>query len=169
MADPHIQSQLDSLDKLTVILYRGALTASAAIMLLMVWGSSFAISAMVVAALIAACTVHIYDKRFRWLIVGSGMFASIWLTLDIWPPLALGAALFTFSALAIKEYFCFRLKILTLTPLTLAAFWFCFAFGQEQISIAFGIIGAILLATAAIAKWRMPIHYDIGDKSRYQV
>ncbi len=121
-------------------------------MLLMAWGANFTVSAMVVAALIAASTVHIYDKRFRWLIVGSGMFASIWLTLGIWPPLALGAALFTFSALAIKEYFCFRLRILTLTPLALAGFWFCFVFGQEQISMAFGITGAILLAIAAIAK-----------------
>ncbi|OLQ71196.1 hypothetical protein BIT28_03245 [Photobacterium proteolyticum] len=169
MADPHIQSELDSLDKLTVILYRCALTAAAAILLIISWKTELAIPAIVITALIAASTVHIYDKRFRWLIIGSGMFAAIWLILDIWSPLALGAALFTFSALAIKEYFCFQIKILTLTPLALAGYWFCFVFGLPQISLIFSLVGAVLLAIATIAKWRMPLHYDIGDKSRYQV
>ncbi|MCW8329417.1 DUF2301 domain-containing membrane protein [Photobacterium sp. SDRW27] len=169
MADPHIQSDLDYLDKLTVILYRCALTSSAAFMSVIAWEASFATQAMVIAALIAATTVHIYDKRFRLLIVGSGLFAAVWLMMGLWNPLALGAALFTFSALAIKEYFCFQLKVLMLTPLALAGFWFCQVFGQDQISIAFSMTGSILLAVAAFSKWRMPVHFDIGDKSRYQV
>lgn len=169
MADPHIQSDLDNLDKLTVLLYRCALTFSAAIMSVIAWETDTTISAIVIAALIAGCTVHIYDKRFRLLILGSGLFAAVWLMLGLWNPLALGAALFTFSALAVKEYFCFQLKALVLTPLALAGFWFCHVFGQNQISIAFSMTGAILLAVAAFAKWRMPLHFDIGDKSRYQV
>lgn len=169
MADPHIQSELDSLDRLTVILYRCVLTTSAAIMAVMIWEPNFAVPAIVVTALIAASTVHIYDKRFRLLIMGSGLFAAIWLILGLWSPLALGAALFTFSALAIKEFFCFQIKILKLTPLMLAGFWFSQVFGLEHISIAFSMAGSILLAIAAVAKWRMPIHFDIGDKSRYQV
>ncbi|WP_299013242.1 DUF2301 domain-containing membrane protein [uncultured Photobacterium sp.] len=169
MADPHFQSELDRLDWLTVILYRGALTLSAAIMSIIAWEASFATPALVIAALIAANTVHIYDKRFRLLIVGSSLFSAIWLITGLWNPLALGAALFTFSALAIKEYFCFQLKVLMLTPLALAGFWFCQVFGQSQISIAFSMAGSILLAVAAFSKWRMPIHYDIGDKSRYQI
>ncbi|GAL02979.1 arabinose efflux permease [Photobacterium aphoticum] len=71
MADPHIQSELDALDKLTVILYRSALTASAGIMSIVAWEHQFATVALVIAALLATTTVHIYDKRFRWLILGS--------------------------------------------------------------------------------------------------
>ncbi|MGF1723642.1 DUF2301 domain-containing membrane protein [Photobacterium nomapromontoriensis] len=169
MADPHIQSELDMLDRLTVLLYRSALTASAGIMSIVAWEPHFATTALVITALLATTTVHIYDKRFRWLILGSGLFASVWLLLGLWQPLALGAALFAFSALAIKEYFCFQVKALLLTPVALAGFWFCTVFGQDQISIAFSMSGAILLAVAAFAKWRMPLHYDIGDKSRYQI
>ena len=169
MADPHIQSELDSLDKLTVILYRTALTPAAGIMSILAWETEVGTTALVMAAIIATSTVHIYDKRFRWLILGSALFAVTWLLAGLWPPLALGAALFSFSALSIKEYFCFQLKPLLLTPLALAGFWFCFVFNQPQISMAFSMTGAILLAVAAFSKWRMPMHYDIGDKSKYQI
>ncbi|MDX1302802.1 DUF2301 domain-containing membrane protein [Photobacterium sp.] len=169
MADPHIQSDLDGLDKLTVLLYRCALTLSAAAMSIVAWETEFATSALIIAALIASSTVHIYDKRFRWLIQGSGLFAVIWLLTGLWQPLALGAALFTFSALAIKEYFCFQLKVLLMTPVALAGFWFCLIFNEFQIGMVFSMSGAILLAVAAFFKWRMPLHYDIGDKTRYQI
>ncbi|MBC7006519.1 hypothetical protein BIZ37_28595 [Photobacterium sp. BZF1] len=169
MADPHIQSELDTLDKLTVLLYRTALTAAAGIMSIVAWEIEVGTTALVITAILATTTVHIYDKRFRWLILGSALFAVIWLLSGLWTPLALGAALFSFSALAVKEYFCFQLKPLLLTPLALAGFWFCLVFNQAQISIAFSMTGAILLAVAAFSKWRMPMHYDIGDKSKYQI
>ncbi|KMV31575.1 DUF2301 domain-containing membrane protein [Photobacterium swingsii] len=169
MADPHIKSQLDIIDIITVLLYRSALTVAAATLSIIAWEAQTATTALVAAALIASSTVHIYDKRFRWLIQGSGMFAVIWLLAGLWQPLALGAALFAFSALAVKEYFCFQLKVLLATPLVLAGFWFCLVFNQQQISILFSMAGAILLAVAAVAKWRMPLHFDIGDKSRYQI
>ncbi|WP_428457906.1 DUF2301 domain-containing membrane protein [Photobacterium makurazakiensis] len=169
MADPHIQCELDALDKLTVILYRCALSASAVIMALIAWEPNLAGTGLIMAALIATTTVHIYDKRFRWLILGSALFATIWQMTGIWFPLAIGAALFSFSALAIKEYFCFQLKVLLLTPLCLAGFWFCFVLGSTQLSIVFSMASAVLLAIAAFSKWRMPLHYDIGDKTRYQV
>ncbi|MGF1681470.1 DUF2301 domain-containing membrane protein [Photobacterium minamisatsumaniensis] len=169
MADPHIQCELDALDTLTVILYRCALSASAVIIALIAWEPNLAGTGLIMAALIATTTVHIYDKRFRWLILGSALFATIWQMTGFWFPLAIGAALFSFSALAIKEYFCFQLKVLLLTPLCLAGFWFCFVFGSTQLSIAFSMASAVLLAIAAFSKWRMPLHYDIGDKTRYQV
>ncbi|PSW15978.1 hypothetical protein C9J01_02925 [Photobacterium rosenbergii] len=169
MADPHIQSELDSLDKLTVLLYRTALTAAAGIMSIVAWEIEVGTTALVIAAILATTTVHIYDKRFRWLILGSALFAVTWLLSGLWTPLALGAALFSFSALAIKEYFCFQLKPLLLTPIALAGFWFCLVFNQAQISFAFSMTGAILLAVAAFSKWRMPMHYDIGDKTKYQI
>ncbi|PSW20234.1 hypothetical protein C9I98_09270 [Photobacterium sanctipauli] len=169
MADPHIQCELDALDKLTVLLYRSALTVSAGVMSIVAWEPELAGLALIIAALIATTTVHIYDKRFRWLILGSALFATVWHMVGLWHPLAVGAALFSFSALAIKEYFCFQLKILLLTPICLAVFWFAYVFGATQISIAFSMASAILLALAAGAKWKMPMHYDIGDKSRYQI
>ncbi|KLV05363.1 membrane protein [Photobacterium aquae] len=169
MADPHIQCELDFLDKLTVLLYRSALTASAGILSILAWETQAATTALVIAALLATTTVHIYDKRFRWLILGSALFATCWQLMGLWSPLAMGAALFAFSALTIKEYFCFQLKALLVTPVALGGFWFCYVFDQQQISIAFSMTGAILLAVAAFSKWRMPLHYDIGDKSRYQI
>ncbi|KHT65328.1 membrane protein [Photobacterium gaetbulicola] len=169
MADPHIQCDLDLLDKLTVILYRTALSASAVILSILAWEVETGTTALVIAAILATTTVHIYDKRFRWLILGSALFAVTWLLAGLWAPLALGAALFSFSALAIKEYFCFQIKPLLLTPLALAGFWFCLVLNQNQISIAFSMTGAILLAVAAFSKWRMPMHYDIGDKTKYQI
>ncbi|HIF9366016.1 TPA: DUF2301 domain-containing membrane protein [Photobacterium damselae] len=169
MADPHIQCELDGLDKLTVLLYRSSLTFSAGVMSIIAWEFNFGTVAIIIAALLASTTVHIYDKRFRWLIQGAGLFASVWYMTGLWSPLAQGAALFVFSALAVKEYFCFQLKILLVTPLALAGFWFCQVFGQAQISILFSMASAILLAVAAFSKWRMPLHFDIGDKSRYQI
>ncbi|MBY3787956.1 hypothetical protein HPQ32_05810 [Photobacterium carnosum] len=169
MADPHIKCELDILDKLTVILYRSAFTLAAIIMAVIGTEPHTATPFLVIVALLASTTVHIYDKRFRWLIQGAGLFAAIWLISGLWQPLALGAALFVFSALSIKEYFCFRVKILLLTPLILAAFWFCFVFNVMHVAIGFAMVGAALLAFAAFSKWRMPLHFDIGDKSRYQV
>ncbi|WP_305809955.1 hypothetical protein [Photobacterium kishitanii] len=93
----------------------------------------------------ASTTVHIYDKRFRWLIQGAGLFSAIWFMSGLWQPLALGAALFVFSALSIKEYFCFKVKILLLTPVALAGFWFCLVFNVANAAIGLAIVGAALL------------------------
>ena len=169
MADPHIKCDLDILDKLTVILYRSAFTLAAVIMAIIGSETNTATPFLVIVALLASTTVHIYDKRFRWLIQGAGLFAAIWFMAGLWQPLALGAALFVFSALSIKEYFCFKVKALLLTPIILAGFWFCLVFNLISIAIGFAVVGAALLAFAAFSKWRMPLHFDIGDKSRYQV
>ncbi len=169
MADPHIQCELDALDKITVILYRSALSVAALIMAIIGYETVQATPFLVIVALLASTTVHVYDKRFRWLIQGAGLFAAMWLIAGLWQPLALGAALFVFSALAVKEYFCFQIKALLLTPLVLAGFWFCLIFNVQAGVIACAMLGAILLALAAFNKWRMPLHFDIGDKSRYQV
>lgn len=149
MADPQIKCQLDAIDKLTVILYRSAMTAGSGLMSVAAWENDFAATGLIMAALIATTTVHIYDKRFRWLILGSALFA--------------------FSALAVKEYYCFKLKVLLITPLVLAGFWAGLVLSIPQLMIACSMAGAILLAVAAFSKWRMPLHYDIGDKSRYEV
>ncbi|KLV07857.1 MULTISPECIES: DUF2301 domain-containing membrane protein [Photobacterium] len=169
MADPQIQCQLDAIDKLTVILYRSALTAGSGLMSVAAWENDFAATGLIMAALIATTTVHIYDKRFRWLILGSALFATLWQLSGLWAPLGLGAALFAFSALAVKEYYCFKLKVLLITPLVLAGFWAGLVLSIPQLMIACSMAGAILLAVAAFSKWRMPLHYDIGDKSRYEV
>ncbi|SPY30148.1 hypothetical protein [Photobacterium damselae] len=70
MADPHIQCELDGLDKLTVLLYRSSLTFAAGVMSIIAWEFNFGTVAIIIAALLASTTVHIYDKRFRWLIQG---------------------------------------------------------------------------------------------------
>ena len=169
MADPHIKCELDLLDKLTVVLYRSALTIAALIMAIIGYETIQATPFLIIVALLASTTVHIYDKRFRWLIQGAGLFAAIWLIAGLWQPLALGNALFVFSALSVKEYFCFQIKALLLTPIVLAGFWFCLIFNVSAGVIACAMLSAILLGVAAFSKWRMPLHFDIGDKTRYQV
>ncbi len=109
-------------------------------------------------ALLASTTVHIYDKRFRWLIQGAGFILAIWFMSGLWQPLALGAALFVFSALSIKEYFCFKSQNIVTDPVALAGFWFCLVFNVANAAIGLAIVGAALLAYAAFSKWRMPLH-----------
>ena len=169
MADPHICDELDKLDTLIVILYRLALTGAAIVLSVIPWQEAAATTALIITSLIAATTVHIYDKRFRFLILSCGIFAAIWQLSGLWSPLASGAALSVFSALALKEYFCFKIKLLLITPLVLAVYWFGNVYQQTNISMAFGITGALMLSVMAFLKWRMPIHYDIGNKSFYQI
>ena len=88
MADPHIKCELDLLDKLTVVLYRSALTIAALIMAIIGYETIQATPFLIIVALLASTTVHIYDKRFRWLIQGAGLFAAIWLIAGLWQPLA---------------------------------------------------------------------------------
>ena len=48
-----------------------------------------------------------------------------------------------------------------------AILWFVFE--QALLVRIFSIIIGILLLILSIQKWRMPLHFDIGDKTKYQV
>ena len=81
--------------------------------------------------------------------------------------IALGAMLLVIGGLSYKEYFCFRIFGLNAQPIFVAILWFVFE--QALLVRIFSIIIGILLLILSIQKWRMPLHFDIGDKTKYQV
>ena len=68
-----------------------------------------------------------------------------------------------------KEYFCFRVPLLNLQPAFVAALWFTWVFEGGWISRILSLIVGGLLLILAVQKWRMPLHFDIGDKTKYQI
>lgn len=74
----------------------------------------------------------------------------------------LGAALATLSGLAFKEQFCFAIPGIRLLPLLLPLLWLL---EWTRVALASGL----LLGLLSLAKWRMPLHFDIGDRGRYQL
>ncbi|OOF80655.1 DUF2301 domain-containing membrane protein [Rodentibacter caecimuris] len=168
MADPHIQSPMDIWDKITVIIYRLGFIIAAFSILLMTWLPSTAEITVLIAAICCASSLHIYLKHFRL----TFQFAT-WLGLVCyilgWHELALGGALVTLGGLCFKEYFCFRVPLLNLQPIFVAILWFAWVFEGGIITRILSIMVGMLMLLLAIQKCRMPLHFDIGDKTKYQV
>lgn len=177
MANPEIESQLDGIDRLSVCLYRLGLSLAA--LLLVCRGASLLIGqdflppaiwlvAMVVASGVCGLCLHIYDKRIRFILqvmAWGGLILSASGAPDM---LVLGAALATLSGLAFKEQFCFAIPGIKAVPLLLPLLWGLewarLDWAAAPVSLACGL----LLCLLNLAKWRMPLHFDIGDKGRYQ-
>lgn len=169
MADPHIRSPMDSFDYLSVVVYRlGFVLAAPAILLLPWQGMLPAGQLTILAGVMCASTLHIYMKSFRMLL----QFAS-WIGLLAYmaglPMLALGGALVTLGGLAYKEQFCFKVPGLQFQPLIVAALWFALWFELPYAAKLLASLSALLFLVLSVAKWRMPLHYDIGDKSKYEI
>lgn len=86
-----------------------------------------------------------------------------------YPALALGGTLLTLGGLCFKEYFCFRVPLLNLQPIFVACLWFSWVLNNLIALRIFSIISGVLLLVLAIQKWWMPLHFDIGDKTKYQI
>ena len=161
MADPHIESPMDIWDKLTVIIYRTGFVIAAFSILALTWYPQQAQSAVLIAA---TCCLKHFRLTFQ--------FAT-WLALLCallgWHELALGGALVTLGGLCFKEYFCFRVPLLNLQPAFVAALWFAWVFEGGWITRILSLIVGGLLLILAVQKWRMPLHFDIGDKTKYQI
>ena len=194
MADPQHQPNLDAHDRLTVRLYRlglgigavGVLVQSAWALWLHQWVSMEAERSIRMIAMIAACgaaltvaNLHLYDKRVRWIIGGSGVL-GLWLMAmaggveegPLEHLLFVGGQGFVFvvlSALALKEQFCFRIPGLKLVPLFLAVSIIPALIGNVWLQGLFLIPAGLLLLVLVVAKVRMPLGHDVGDKSSYQV
>ncbi|MCI5132109.1 MAG: hypothetical protein D3904_11445, partial [Candidatus Electrothrix sp. EH2] len=69
----------------------------------------------------------------------------------------------------LKETFCFRIIGLPLVPLFLCCSVLNRLFGFFFVEPYFLLPAAFLLTWLCIAKWRMPLHFDIGDKSLYSL
>jgi len=178
MANPEIESPLDGVDKLTVALYRFGLTVTALLLLYrgvsLLSGITLLTSAqwlilLVVASAICGFSVHLYDKRIRLIIQGVGWGALALSALGAPDALVLGAALATLSALAFKEQFCFAIPGIKLVPLLLPLLWVLEGLHLAWAGALVALTSGALLTLLALAKWRMPLHFDIGDKGRYQI
>ena len=185
MADPHHVPEMDALDRATVVLYRTGIAISALSLGLLAAapflpGVPAAIPrGMVLAgtALIVA-DLHLYDKRIRWVIgasawVGAGLaFAGATAPAAVAHWLAhagLGFLFVSLSAIALKEQFCFRIPLLRAVPALLAVSLVPLVLGATQLATVFLAPAALVFAAMGVAKARMPLHYDIGNKAAYQV
>ncbi len=186
MANPEHTPDLDGFDRFTVSLYRmGIFGTSIAVLWLMatLTGDMQSLPAVLVLdASIALCALnmHLYDKHVRWFIATT---ASLGLLLQLFSQLGaadsalshlllhagLGFIFVAQSGFAMKEQFCFRIPGLRLTPIFLAVAVFAMFGGKPLIAVPFLALAGGLGMVLAIAKVRMPLHFDIGDKSRYQI
>lgn len=168
MADPHIKSPMDAWDIVTVIIYRSGFILAAIFTALLPYQPKIAQLGVLSAAVCCASSLHIYLKHFRLLLQMATWFALLCQILGL-SELALGAAFFTLGGLAYKEYFCFKIFCLNFQPLFVGLLWFALFFHLSLLSQILSTICALLFLILAIQKWRMPLHFDIGDKSKYQV
>lgn len=185
MATPNHIPDMEPLDKLTVVLYRSGLSLFALITLLeaveLLSGSSILgfwhLPLTAAAAATASANIHLYDPKFRWFFPLMSWLGLIVLAfaLPVQSPvlirlfLVLSMALFYAGAsmFAVKEYFCFRIPGLPLMPVLLGA---AVLLRWSEMARAEGVFLAaagLLYAWLAAAKWKMPLHFDIGDKSLY--
>ncbi|TNH02967.1 hypothetical protein FHQ26_10815 [Testudinibacter sp. TR-2022] len=168
MADPHIQSPMDFWDYLTVILYRCGFVLAVPSVALLPYHFDWATKGVLLAAVLCAASLHIYLKHFRLLLQFATWAAAVCFVLD-WQWLGLGAAFFTLGGLCFKEYFCFRVFGLNLQPLFLALLWLSLVMQATLAAQILSGIATLLLLILSIQKWRMPLHFDIGDKTKYQI
>jgi uncharacterized integral membrane protein len=81
----------------------------------------------------------------------------------------LGFAFVVQSGVALKERFCFRLPFMNAVPWLLALALVPLRLGLDRPAAVLLGGGAALVGLLAVAKARMPLHFDIGDRRRYQV
>ena len=182
MADPNVKEILDGVDKMTILTYRlGMLIAGLALftlamqqLLYPMWFKQ-ALVLVTFGALLQASSLHIYDKAIRWLLVnatwmGCWLLSLSFATGGIWfSYLSFGAVIITFSGLAYKESFCFSLTILKVIPLLLVVSWGLIIFSLNKWAAVSLILSALLYLYMAWRKINMPLHFDLGDRSKYQV
>lgn len=184
MADPHHVAVLDGLDRGTVAAYRLGIGVAAAGVGASAWelgsggepvGGRWL--TLVGVALIVA-NLHLYDRTIRWVIGAAGWIGAVLVgsaavapaRLDPWlVDAGLGFSYVVLSAVALKERYCFRLPIVVAIPPLLAGALVPLRLGAGPAAAAMLGAAAAALAALFVGKLRMPLRYDIGDKSRYQV
>lgn len=189
MADPHHVEHLDRFDVTTVRAYRAALLLST----LSVGGLGLAMLyeglpggawlggarlLVLISSLLVSLNLHLYDRLIRYIIAASASTAAIlssashllagWLAATVLDA-SLGLSFVVLSAVALKERYCFRLPIVVAIPALLAL---SLAPTRAILPVPASVLlllAAVALGALSVAKLRMPLHYDIGDKRRYQV
>lgn len=168
MADPHIQSPMDFWDYLTVIIYRSGFIIATLMIFLLPYQSELAQKGLLVAGTMLGSSLHLYLKQFR-LIFQFAAWIGLLCAIFNLPSLAFGAMLLVIGGLSYKEYFCFRIFGLNFQPILVGILWFAVLFEQTMLIQILSAICGLLLLILTIQKWRMPLHFDIGDKSKYQI
>ncbi len=170
MADPHIKSPMDFWDYFTVIVYRsGFVLATIMLPLLIILPSpQLGYSGCLIAATMLASSVHLYLKNFR-IVFQYAMWLGLLCAIFNQAELALGATFFVIGGLSFKEYFCFRVFGLNFQPIFMALLWLSLMLNWVLMSQILTAIVTLLLFILSIQKWRMPLHFDIGDKTKYQI
>lgn len=180
MADPHIVEELDGFDRGTILAYRTGLVVATVGLALgggALWAGQSPTAALTGAAfgtVLSVAHLHLYDKRVRWVIqvlAWSSLCVSI--VSDASPrvlgTLALGLSMAALSGLVVKEWFCFRIPGVNLTPLVLATGVLAHFLGQDEVAAVAFALGALAVGLVALAKARMPLTHDLGDRRRYQI
>ncbi|MDD0823775.1 DUF2301 domain-containing membrane protein [Mannheimia sp. AT1] len=168
MADPHIQSPMDFIDYLTVIIYRSGFVVATIMLFLLPYYADIATQGLLIAGVMLASSLHLYAKSFRMIFQFSAWLGLLCAIFNF-PLLALGAMLLVIGGLSYKEYFCFRVFGLNFQPLFVAVLWSAVALDLSVLVQILSVICGLLLLILSIQKWRMPLHFDIGDKSKYQI
>lgn len=185
MATPEHTPEMNSLDKMTVALYRTGLTVAAVTALvysieriigIQILGV-FYLPVFATGIALASANVHLYDPKFRWLFPFVSWIAFVILAFayalkeatfaDTLAQISLGFFYVSAGMFAVKESLCFRIIGLPLVPLFLCCSILSSLFGFSTAEPYFLLPAAFLLTWLCGAKWRMPLHFDIGDKSRY--
>lgn len=167
MADPHIKSPMDIWDIISVIVYRSGFVFATIAFALLPWQADIAQKIIIIAAALAASSLHIYMKSVRTILQYAAWLGLIFTVFNL-PLLGLGMGLVTLGGLAYKEHFCFKIFGLNFQPIICAMLWFSLAFNGQIFTTILAIVSAVLFCLLTIKKIAMPLHFDIGDKSKYE-
>lgn len=194
MANPEHTPTMDRFDNMTVVLYRIGITICALTLLIGGLGRLVSIPALlinepwppwmlktdpllIVGIALAVSNVHLYAKTFRWVFSITAWLGAVLLitapgtgsSARTMACAGLGCLFVTLSAFALKERFCFRIPGLRMVPFLLAIATFAnLANATDAAGITMGLSG-LILSLLAVQKWRMPLHFDVGDKSAYEI
>jgi uncharacterized integral membrane protein len=179
VADPHHVAELTAFDRLTVRLYRAGLALTAAGLL----GAGAALAlggpvgwgwaAVWLGAQLAVGNVHVYDGRFGWAFRTLGALGSAGLLVGLaWPSdvafaAGLGFCYAALSGLGLKERLCFKVVGMRVMPVVLAVSLVPLLLNSELVAGVLVGLGGVLAAGLAWVKVRQPLHFDVGDKSKY--
>jgi uncharacterized integral membrane protein len=180
MADPQHIASLTPWDVVSVRAYRAGLLGAAlgivALAIESLYTPEPAGSVWVVFASlqVAVWNLHVYDARFRRVFRGLAVLSAVFcgagwlLDVDLLVWAGLGWAFAALSGIGLKERLCFKIPGMRVLPVVLAASLVPLVAGVGSASCALLAVSAALATGLALTKIRQPLHYDIGDKSRYQ-
>lgn len=180
MAHPQHVEPLDAFDRRSILAYRTGLVLSSiglgltAMQLSVHHEAKRPIALLTFGVILSVGNMHLYDKRVRWIIAWLGWGSLLaWAAADVanrpLSTLGLGLSLAALSALVLKEWFCFRIPLVRWTPAALFVGVLANHWGHDALTaLCFGA-SALGVAAVAMAKLRMPLTHDMGDRRHYQI